>query len=304
MNKLKELKEFVKHGSSLFPLDIYDCYFEIGDLLVPYHWHNEIEIIYVEKGSINININSKTNILNEGEIIFINSEDLHQINSFNNTVSRYYALVFSPELLSFESNDYCQISYIKPLLNQSLKLPQNIDKNKDYSIKVINLFKEILEEYKSQDFGWYLNIKICLYKLLSIFAREKLLIEINSDLRNISYKEAQIKKAIEYIHTNFNKKIYIDDIASTIGLNTQYFCRFFKSIIGKTPIEYINRYRINVASEYLQKNDASIIEVCFKVGFENQSYFIKLFKEYNNMTPLEYKKLFLSNNIISTKLHN
>lgn len=294
MLNLKELKEFTKHGNSLFPLNIYDCYFEVGDLLVPYHWHNEIEIIYVEKGKIGVTINSEAKIISEGEMIFINSEDLHQINRICDGESRHYALVFSPDLLSFKSSDHCQIACIRPLINKTLKLPQSIDNDKEYSIKVINLFKEILQEYKLQEPGWYLNVKACIYKLFSIFTREDIFIELNSDVSNISYKEDQIKKAIEYIHNNFDKKIYIDDISSTIGLNTQYFCRFFKSIIGKTPIEYINRYRINAASEFLQSEDISIIDVCFRVGFENQSYFIKLFKKYNNMTPLEYKKIFLT----------
>ncbi|MGL5314046.1 MAG: helix-turn-helix domain-containing protein [Peptostreptococcaceae bacterium] len=49
---------------------------------------------------------------------------------------------------------------------------------------------------------------------------------------------------------------------------------------------------MNMANEYLQTEDIPITDVCFRVGFENQSYFIKLFKKYNNMTPLEYKKVF------------
>ncbi len=296
MLDLKELKEFAKHGNSLFPLEIYDCWFEVDGLLVPYHWHNEIEIIYVEKGKIGVTINAESKIVNEGEMIFINSEDLHQINSIGDNYSRYYALVFSPDLLSFKSSDHCEIACIRPLINKTLKLPQSIDRNKDYSIKVLDLFKEILEEYKFQQPGWYLDVKSCMYKLFSIFTRENIFIELSSDISHVSYKEDQIKKALEYIHNNFNEKIYIDDIASALGINTQYFCRFFKSIIGKTPIEYINRYRINAASEFLQHEDISIIDVCFRVGFENQSYFIKLFKKYNNMTPLEYKKIFLNSN--------
>ena len=292
MVNLKELKEFVNHGSSLFPLKVYDCYFEYGDLVVPYHWHDEIEIIYVEKGSIGVTINTETTIVNEGEIIFINSQDLHQINRVDNISCRHHALVFSPKSLSFEQNDHAQITLITPLLNKTLKLPQCISLNEEYSYKIIDLFKEIINEYNLKEIGWYLNVKSCLYKMISVFARENLLIELNNSSKNISYKDEQIKKALEYIHNNYNSKIYIEDIAKIVGLNHQYFCRFFKSVIGKTPIEYINRYRINMANEYLQSEDISIIDVCFRVGFENQSYFIKLFKKYNNMTPFEYKKVF------------
>ncbi|MGL5315956.1 MAG: AraC family transcriptional regulator, partial [Peptostreptococcaceae bacterium] len=285
MLNLKELKEFTNHGSSLFPLNVYDCYFEVGDLVVPYHWHDEIEIIYVEKGCIGITINTETKILNEGEILFINSYDLHQINRVNASPCRHYALVFSPQSLSFELNDHSQIKLIKPLLNKTLKLPQTINPNEIYCSKIVDLFLEIIDEYSSKKAGWYINIKSCLYKIFSIFIRENLLLELDTDLKNSSYKDEQIKKALEFIHNNYSNKIYIDEIARTVGLNSQYFCRFFKSVIGKTPIEYINRYRINMANEYLQTEDIPITDVCFRVGFENQSYFIKLFKKYNNMTP-------------------
>ncbi|WP_138990648.1 helix-turn-helix domain-containing protein [Clostridium arbusti] len=124
-------------------------------------------------------------------------------------------------------------------------------------------------------------------------AGEDLLITMTNNLKNLDYKMEQVKKAIAYIHENFTKKIYITELAKVVSMNPQYFCRFFKSMVNKTPIEYINNYRINRANKYLQSEDLSVMEVCLRVGFENPSYFIKLFKEQNNMTPLEYKNVFL-----------
>ncbi|RDY29415.1 AraC family transcriptional regulator [Romboutsia weinsteinii] len=304
MQSIKDLKEFATHGNSLLPLKTYSNYHEVEDLLVPYHWHKEIEIIYVEEGAIEVTINSEVKRLKKNELIFINSEELHQINRIGDNPSNHHALVFSPDLLSFEMSDYCQVNHIRPLVNQTLKLPQYIESDKDYSEKVLELFKEILNEYKFQEPGWYLNIKSCLYKILSIFDRNNLFIELDNDAKNLDHKSQQIKNVLTYIHENYEKKIYIEDLANIMNMNTQYFCRFFKKIIGKTPIEYINSYRINVANKYLQSEDIPIIDVCFRVGFENQSYFIKMFKKYNNMTPLEYKKIFLVSDDLNIKTSN
>lgn len=73
-------------------------------------------------------------------------------------------------------------------------------------------------------------------------------------------------------------------------MNVQYFCRFFKSVVGKTPVEYINSYRIEKATELLQTETLSISNIALNVGIDNFSYFIKQFKKYKNSTPSQYRK--------------
>jgi AraC-like DNA-binding protein len=293
MKNLNKLKDFTTHGTPQLPLHIYNQYYEHGGLTVPYHWHEEIELIYVEEGSMEMTINTTTKHVYKNEFFCINSQELHQIYSIGRTSSIHHALVFSPDILSFEYFDDSQSRFIHPLLNHTLLLPQVICTDKPYGQEILRLFLEILEVNKVKKTGWYLNVKACLYKILSILAGEDLLITMTNNLKNLDYKMEQVKKAIAYIHENFTKKIYITELAKVVSMNPQYFCRFFKSMVNKTPIEYINNYRINRANKYLQSEDLSVMEVCLRVGFENPSYFIKLFKEQNNMTPLEYKNVFL-----------
>jgi len=85
-------------------------------------------------------------------------------------------------------------------------------------------------------------------------------------------------------------KIYIEDLALEANMNVQYFCRFFKSVIGKTPVEYINSYRIEKATELLQTETLSISNIALSVGIDNFSYFVKQFKKYKNCTPSQYRK--------------
>ena len=99
-----------------------------------------------------------------------------------------------------------------------------------------------------------------------------------------------IKKIINYIYENYNRKIYIEDLALEANMNVQYFCRFFKSVVGKTPVEYINSYRIEKATELLQTETLSISNIALNVGIDNFSYFIKQFKKYKNSTPSQYRK--------------
>jgi len=81
-----------------------------------------------------------------------------------------------------------------------------------------------------------------------------------------------------------------------VGYNQQYFVRFFKENTGKTPVSYINSYRVYKACELFRTSDLSVLEVAYECGFENVGYFIRTFKKQMNMTPLKYK-MNIKNNV-------
>lgn len=89
------------------------------------------------------------------------------------------------------------------------------------------------------------------------------------------------------------ENISLEDMAKTIRMNEKYFCKFFKDITKKTPMEYLNHYRIECACEKIKFFDSSITDVAYDCGFNDTSYFTKVFKKYNSgMTPREYSKLY------------
>jgi len=90
-------------------------------------------------------------------------------------------------------------------------------------------------------------------------------------------------------------KIYISDLAQLVNMSEDNLFKFFKTLTGKTPIGYINLYRIEMAEGLLRDNHIPLTEICFSVGFDNISYFIKTFKKYKNCTPKEYRKKLLQN---------
>ncbi len=99
-----------------------------------------------------------------------------------------------------------------------------------------------------------------------------------------------IKDTLTYIRENYMNKIYIHDLAALGGLNEQYYIRFFKSVIGLPPLDYINRYRVQRAQELMQSTDRRIYEIAEDCGFHNIGNFIKIFRSFTGMSPREYKK--------------
>ena len=129
-----------------------------------------------------------------------------------------------------------------------------------------------------------------MYKILSYLVENNSFIASNTIEKNLDYKLQLLKKSVTYIHQNYQQKIYIKDLAHEVNMNSQYFCRFFKSMTGKTPVDFINTHRIEEATLLLSSTDLNITDISLKVGIDNFSYFNKLFRHYKNCTPSEYRK--------------
>lgn len=285
-----KFKESKVHGSTMFPLYVYTDEHINSKSSLYYHWHEEIEIIYAEKGEFLLNIDTASINVKEGDCCFINSESLHSAYGINNKDSVHHAIVFDLNILSSSIYDYCQSKFIDPLLNKQYLFPMYIRPEADCNIKIINQVKEIISSYTEKETGWELDIKSSLLKIISLMAsNNKFIIKENLLISKDSYKIQLIKRVINYIHLNYHKKIYIEDMAKEINMNREYFCRFFKSVTGRTPVDYINYYRIEQAAKLINTQDKKILDVSLQVGFENFSYFIKKFKEYKKCTPSRFK---------------
>lgn len=296
MNK-SNLKEEIKHGTMYFPCAAYIVENKKDGLLAKYHWHSELEIIYFNKGKFTLEIDMDKYVIEDECFCFINSEELHLVRGdYPCTES---ALVFNLKMLSFNMFDLTESELITPLLTKKLKIPRFIYKDdpvfndiyKEYE-KIINIYKEnvvekIYTNYKDNVIP-QIQIKIGLLSILSILYKNNLLISDSENTNN--YKIEYIKKIILYIKDNYKKKIFIKDLAKEINMNEQYFCRFFKSVIGKSPMQYINEYRIKKSEELLKETNMSIMDICLECGFNNMGNFINTFKKQTGLTPMKYRK--------------
>ena len=98
-----------------------------------------------------------------------------------------------------------------------------------------------------------------------------------------------IKKAIRYISQNFSRNLTLDEVADHVHLNPAYFSTLFKQSIGSSFKEYLNMVRIEESKRLLSNTDYSIIDISLATGFEDQSYFSKVFKKYTGLTPKQYR---------------
>lgn len=97
------------------------------------------------------------------------------------------------------------------------------------------------------------------------------------------------KKAIRYISQNFSRNLTLDEVADHVHLNPAYFSTLFKQSTGSSFKEYLNMVRIEESKRLLSNTDYSIIDISLATGFEDQSYFSKVFKKYTGLTPKQYR---------------
>lgn len=98
-----------------------------------------------------------------------------------------------------------------------------------------------------------------------------------------------VKKAIRYISKNFSHTLTLDEVAGHVHLNPAYFSTLFKQSTGSSFKEYLNMVRVEESKRLLANTDYSIIDISLATGFEDQSYFSKVFKKYTGLTPKQYR---------------
>ncbi|MBE5961044.1 MAG: helix-turn-helix domain-containing protein [Lachnospiraceae bacterium] len=282
-------KEQVTHGTVLAPIQTYEFLPGEERFFVPHHWHEEVEILLVEKGEFILVRDMERLRLREGDLCFIGQGQMHQLEGIR-PYSMHRAVVFDLRMLSFEIFDEEQSQVIKPLLTKEIKFPSVISSASAEGRVLRMWYEQIIEEAGKKQKGWLLACKACLLEMIAVMERRELLCEKNRKRQGaLEVSLSVIKGILSYIEEHYKEKIYISELAKTANMNEQYFCRFFKKMTGNTPVEHLNRYRIEKAAELLSGTDQKIMDICLECGFEHFSYFIKKFKEYKEVTPHEYR---------------
>ena len=100
----------------------------------------------------------------------------------------------------------------------------------------------------------------------------------------------QLKQVVEFIEKNYASPITLQELSASVSMSPKYFCRFFSEMTHQTPMDYLNRQRIEQACCQLATTDDSITEIAYRNGFNDLSYFIRTFKKYKGITPGKYKR--------------
>lgn len=268
-----------------------DFPFSLGvnnNLEFPPHWHDEIELVYMINGNMQVGFNNEVYLLGPRDILMIGRGNVHHFISQsqpNQSVIIQFGLSFFDSFSSVMHGG----QFVKPLLKFSEKRDTSM---KDLSHNAME--KQILymiEEYNEEKDGYKMALKARLYDLMVILVRQIPMQSFSSreENRQIS-RLKRLDKVLDYIELNYDKGIALGDVASVANYSPYHFTRFFKDLTGMTFNEYLNSVRLRKAEGYLSDIDTPITEIAYKSGFNSIQTFNRVFKKAKGCSPSEYRK--------------
>lgn len=283
-----DLKELTERGTPDYPVAIYENNF--ADFLtgrVPWHWHEETELLYVESGQMLLRYGEETATLNPGDGAFINASVLHaMVRPAGVKDCRLLSIVFSPRLIAGLPQGHLELKFIQPLEN-CRKLPGLIFRpDIPWQAEVLDAFLAAFGAYKSRAFGHEL---LLIEQLTGIWRR---MVTENRKVLHIHRKseaDNRIKQMLVFIQRHYAERLTLLDIASAANVSERACTRVFMEKMHLTPITYLNALRVRVAAEKLRHTDLPVGEIGAAVGFEGDSYFCKVFKASLGCSPREYR---------------
>ena len=275
-----ELIEKRTHGTFDFPIE----YFQIGphhrNYIMEPHWHAEMEIIRVKSGSFSLYLNKEHYILKPLDIAIVNPGTLHRGEPQD---CSYDCAVFHLDMLCPGGSVIHQ--YVRPLVRNSVKAQEYIAHGKNLTVEetVERLFNCLAQKEERYELCVFAE----LYTLLAALYRDHIL--KNPEKRAIPDRRlTQMTKLLEWISMHYTEKITLTRLSKESGLNEKYLCRVFKEYTSYTPIEYINRFRIEKAIDSMVSGTDSITEAAFANGFNDSAYFSKIFHRIKGIPPNAY----------------
>lgn len=286
--ELMSLKETGKKGDSLLPYVVNKTVMPDYYTTFPMHWHDEMEIVYVEDGEYIESVDFEEYHVKSGDIVLINPSVLHSFHQYDNKRTSFRTVIFNMNLLTGNSADACSIKYLVPFAERRYKSPVVITSDHPCYDSIRKKVLNMISLYDEKGDFFEIKLKAEVYGLFYLLFKNVFVSNAeDTDIRDATTRN--IRKIIDYINENYMNTITIDELAETVNLSKHYFMRFFKKYIGMTCIEYINDYRLNIASNLLLTTRMQITEVAASIGITNLSYFNRIFKKKFHMTPKEYR---------------
>lgn len=245
-----------------------------------YHYHKELELIFVLKGSLSYFINGQKYKISEHDLFWVNSLDMHSIFSESE----------ESVLLTLHLNQIFFNSYYENFSNSYYKYSDSInDRNNPlYNSISTSLAKIMLSmvklepDYKLKSINHIIEIILI---LLNHFKSEN-----NQNLNSSLYKQNRLADILKFIELNYNKDLTLSSLSEEMHISPQYISKFFKDNLGIGFVDYINKLRITKSLNDLLESDKSILDIALEHGFNDHKAYNRAFKKEFQMTATEYKK--------------
>lgn len=256
-----------------------------------WHYHPEIELVYVNNGSGKRQVGLNLSNYNDGLLILVGSNLPHTgFTDYFDDERKEVVIQFKENFLGDSLKEVFEFKNIFNLLKTSKKgIVFEGDIKKKIGLAMLGL------QYETS-----FQKVITLITILNDLSRSKnyeILNISNYNINGINENE-RIRKAFNFIKDNYKKEVSLEKVAKEVHMTVPSFCRYFKSQTNKTFIQFLIEYRVNNALKLLTQSDKDIKNISYECGFNNYSHFNRSFKKINLISPSDYRKKILNSQLV------
>lgn len=282
-----DLRETKQHGQPDFPIQYYlDDTRDFYNSQVDWHWHNEFEIVAVSEGVVDCHVGQESFRLKAGEAVFINSRVLHQFTAKDYGIMPN--IVFSPEFIAPEQTVIYD-KFIAPIEKSTMEYL--VFKNTcEWHNRVLELLSTLFYEISVDGFNELKVRNILSEAWVIILEQVRHTLRENKCVNDANSSGNSVKLMIQYIGAHYMEEISLNDIAASVNISKNTAMRYFAANIGVSPVDYLIKYRIGISCKMLRETSDKISHIAGCVGYENTSYFCRLFRKYVGVSPKKYRE--------------
>ena len=276
-----------------FPLHISLFYFQARQFTTGSTWHERLELFLTLDGPCPFRMGERQLVLKPGDLLVVDNMQVHNVNDAPDLDTRVVVVSFLPELvysLGSPSHDY---AFLVPFYFRPEAQPHLLSPGDPGSGAVYQALERLLQCYFHQREQPYFQAgcKAYLLELLFHLACRFRSAEVHrSEFQRQQSLAQRFHKLYEHVAEHYADKLSVKEAAQLCALSSSAFMKLFKEVSGTTFVDYLTHVRLSKAHALLRESNATIAEIASQVGFADQSYFDRRFKEYFGHTPRELRK--------------
>lgn len=249
------------------------------------HWHHALELNYIRSGSGFYLINGIKLQFEQGDLIFINSDDLHR--AFETEDLVLDIIMFNPSLLAVDLK--YDPDLMRPFREADIQFNNIIDHNHPIRCVLAELFTHMMNEYRNRDVAHISMIRADLVRFLGLSNRH--LHATDQDHRPVMHRGmSALKEVLRTMEHNLGYAWTLKEMADLAHLSPSRFSTLFQQTVGTSPFNYLIQLRLTQAVHLLETTEDKIIEIAEQCGFRNLSNFNRLFKQHIGIAPSELRE--------------
>ncbi len=285
----ENLQEQLPRTEEAFPY--LACYVEMNRYpggVIPWHWHSDVEFLYVLQGTVRLSTNNRCHMISAGEGAFINSNMLH----YQEPVPGFPVItlnqILDARLIAGAHKSVYEQKYVMSMLEcrelEAVHLSPSTAKGRE----ILERTRRSYEAADREEPGYEFTVRSELSQAWFLLYQEA-----EAVLKALKVTggqgEERIKKMLLYIHSHYEEKISLEMIAASANISGRECLRCFSQNLNTTPFTYLLEYRIRQAASELKNSSRSVTDVAYACGFSGTSYFSKTFRKIMGCTPSEYR---------------